>query len=1532
MILRTTFCLVGLFSLTTFLSGQVSDLIISEYGEGSSGNNKYIEIYNGTGSTVNLSDYQLWRVSNGGPWPEFTYDFSASTLANGTTIVIANNSSDVPGADEYSGFCSWNGDDAVGLAKDISGNFTLIDAVGEDGSDPGSGWDVAGVSNGTVNHTLARKATVCSPNTDWDASRGTNASNSEWIVTSYSTGAPSSMGNHTDNCGGPQLPEIQLEYPTGTDISCGTETIDFGTTNPSVPVQDVLTIANDGSADLTINSLPISGSGASAYTLVNPPSTPITIPAAGTQDITIQFNPPMVSTYDATLTINNDDADEGSCTIDFTGVGSNAIPIPDNGCGSMNYATSTFNYSGSGGTIDDINVGVSISHAWRNDLVIEIISPEGTIVELLDGATGGNALNLEVLFDEDSGNNLSTNDHTVDMAYDETVISAGAGTLSQFDGENPIGVWTIRICDDNSIDVGSLENWEVFITENCIPTTSISSFAPTSGPEGTQVTISGSGFSGNVTGVQFGSAQSTSFTVVNNTTITAEVPANGSGFITLTENTCSQTSANSFSVLAESGCTNFPAGFTGLLISGVYDESAGSCHYVELFNGSASDIDLTGWQLRSDNNASDPNDPPPANYNGGTFDLSGTIPSGGTYMIRGSGTGSPCNSCSSITPDIEFNSLGYNEGGIDRLLLFDGTSFIDLWAEDQASSSGFTYTRVNGASAPSTSYNQNDWSFGGTADCIGFQLPPEDNPPTSSAISDVSGCAISILFTATPGQGGELSFQWKYNDGSSSTWTDITNGTGTITGGSEVVSGATVKALSITGDVNSLDGYQFYCEISEFNGCSNVTNAVQFTYTSPDPYFRSVQSGNWTDASTWEMSPNGFSGWTTACDFPSASNSDQVNILYGHTITVLSDPDGDPNIEIDNLTIDLGGTLDVQRTAEVSILDGTGVDLTVYGTLIDRGTSGAGLNVFNGTWILGASGTIRKTGRSSTANYRDKYDGGISNIPATANWFNEYDGSDPSVSVVAVGMFYPNLHLISSSGFYDAGSFSGAFTGGANGGFLTIKGNLEVGTSGGGTVKMYYNNMFASSPMVISGDLIIGAGSELTNESYDGSNSCASNRGDGTGFELRGNATINGTLTVKDYNSSDAECANHKRILRFAGSSNQTISGTGSINVLNTEMNNSNGVNLSGIDLEITNSLEFFNGLIQTTNSKIQIENNNPNAILGSNNSRYIDGTLQWGNLVAGNLLTGTNYTFPIGQSGSVGSAPFTISFTSTPPLYLTGFFDSADAVSTDPPIEEICPEGSPLFEYTYDCATGGWTIDPDPGSGDVFTYTITLTDNNVCNGTFYKVIKDGIITEGCPNGQEEQFTSFSTFNLLSGNQQTLPVELLFFDAIPNNNEVFLSWKTASEQNNDFFLLERSKDGRDFEAIAQINGAGTSTLPQNYSYVDEKPFKGVNYYRLRQVDFDGKFEFSNIKSVQIDSRGSSNWKLAPSPTEGSLNILFEDAVPTSGEIIIYDILGHLVHQEIIAEGRELINLSLHHLPSGTYFLRYDGKTERFLKQ
>ncbi len=161
----------------------MSDLIISEYIEGSD-DNKAIEIYNGTGDIIDLSGYELWTITDGGNWAEDTLILNGNLAYNDVYILSMTNADSViqTVSDSISAFINWDGNDAVGLAKIQSDTIILIDVIGTDGSDPGTGWDVAGVNNATKGHTLVRVQDIIKGNTDWSSSAGTNSTDSEWIV------------------------------------------------------------------------------------------------------------------------------------------------------------------------------------------------------------------------------------------------------------------------------------------------------------------------------------------------------------------------------------------------------------------------------------------------------------------------------------------------------------------------------------------------------------------------------------------------------------------------------------------------------------------------------------------------------------------------------------------------------------------------------------------------------------------------------------------------------------------------------------------------------------------------------------------------------------------------------------------------------------------------------------------------------------------------------------------------------------------------------------------------------------------------------------------------------------------------------------------------------------------------------------------------------------------------------------------------------------------------------------------------------
>ena len=133
-------------------------------------------------------------------------------------------------------------------------------------------------------------------------------------------------------------------------------------------------------------------------------------------------------------------------------------------------------------------------------------------------------------------------------------------------------------------------------------------------------------------------------------------------------------------------------------------------------------------------------------------------------------------------------------------------------------------------------------------------------------------------------------------------------------------------------------------------------------------------------------------------------------------------------------------------------------------------------------------------------------------------------------------------------------------------------------------------------------------------------------------------------------------------------------------------------------------------------------------------------------------------------------------------------------------------------------------------------------------------------------NFQNNDYFTIGSTNLAT---TPLPVELVSFDGAYENPVVTLTWQTASELNNDYFTLERSASGTQFETLAKISGAGTSSQAHSYSYIDASPFPKVTYYRLKQTDYDGASEYSKIIRVETLQEKERKMSVYPNPNAGS---------------------------------------------------------------
>ncbi|HYE79821.1 MAG TPA: T9SS type A sorting domain-containing protein, partial [bacterium] len=165
-----------------------------------------------------------------------------------------------------------------------------------------------------------------------------------------------------------------------------------------------------------------------------------------------------------------------------------------------------------------------------------------------------------------------------------------------------------------------------------------------------------------------------------------------------------------------------------------------------------------------------------------------------------------------------------------------------------------------------------------------------------------------------------------------------------------------------------------------------------------------------------------------------------------------------------------------------------------------------------------------------------------------------------------------------------------------------------------------------------------------------------------------------------------------------------------------------------------------------------------------------------------------------------------------------------------------------------------------------------------------------------------------------------LPVELAAFSAryAPEQASVWLHWLTASEENNDRFEIQRSPDGRTFHTLARVAGHGTTLTPHEYRWSDTRPLPGLSYYRLRQVDADGKAAFSEV--ITATAAAEPTAQVWPSEISGHYHVRVAQPTDAAALLQVFSPLGRLVRSASLRT-TDPQELSLQDLPAGTYTLR-----------
>jgi len=417
--------------------------------------------------------------------------------------------------------------------------------------------------------------------------------------------------------------------------------------------------------------------------------------------------------------------------------------------------------------------------------------------------------------------------------------------------------------------------------------------------------------------------------------------------------------------------------------------------------------------------------------------------------------------------------------------------------------------------------------------------------------------------------------------------------------------------------------------------------------------------------------------------------------------------------------------------------------------------------------------------------------------------------------------------------------------------------------------------------------------------------------------------STSGTLNLSGNFINNGSFIHNNGRVSFAGATSTSVTGTANgtstHNFYDVTINKSGTATITvpaGITNQINNSMTLTNGIV---NQNGTLNFLNGSSVSGANNTSYVNGQV---------VKYGTQaFTFPVGASNFY--RPISI---------------SAPAVNTDNfSAQYFLSDPSPSYTHTSKDASIDhvgraeyWILNRTGGSSNV---SVTLSWNTTSSGVSnlpdllvarwdagtskWKDHGNGGTTGNTTAGTiitNALVTSFSPFTLASSSSNNiLPIELLDFTAVLNDEIVHLNWSTATEINNNYFTVEKTKDGINFEFVAKVPGAGKSTTRKEYFIQDEQPYHGISYYRLKQTDVDGKFKYSKLVAVDFlnDEYGI---RIYPNPTNAIITIdLLEQLSPQSTLVSLTNVYGQQISlNQIISKNQ--IKADLSSLPSGIYFI------------
>ncbi|HAA17821.1 MAG TPA: hypothetical protein DCP28_03245 [Cytophagales bacterium] len=709
----------------------------------------------------------------------------------------------------------------------------------------------------------------------------------------------------------------------------------------------------------------------------------------------------------------------------------------------------------------------------------------------------------------------------------------------------------------------------------------------------------------------------------------------------------------------------------------------------------------------------------------------------------------------------------------------------------------------------------------------------------------------------------------------------------------------------------NMQGANFENDDQNTPGFESTSGNIQWFYNNPLYTWTGANGDNdfFNDANWSAISPTG-SG-------PNSSNT----VIIPNIFPASNYPQVTADVTVANLTIDMGAQLTVDETRTLTL----NLDLNNTGGLNLNGILEVNRRIVNGGLIIpGPNSTVR-------VNFSEdiEFQGGstFQNLVFIAD--------APGRALTTTGPIAVNGNFTITNGRFSIGEASHT---------ITVGGDFTVDETNGGAFEDNLGTVIlnGTGAQTISNS----AGSDLQFNSLQLSG--------GSAKIFSQNATINGDVTVDDAGTSlqlgsttltlngDITFTNGSlnagtSTVQFTGNSNQRIIASGStteVTFNNLTVNNTasgdSDVQLS-VDVEVGGTANFVNGVVSSSAS-------NPIVFLDGATVSY-NGAGDSG-APGGGGITPNGASYVSGPVIKVGDDPFNFPTGDGSVFARIGISNIGSALATDTYTAQYSVGRSPDWAFTGEVSevnprpsgTEYWDVER-VGTGqpqvtlywedesfssisDIAHLTVMHFTGGVWvdeGGTAAGELEGGYITSA------NQFTSFSPETLGTTNEATgLPVELAAFAGESSEYGVSLTWETASETNNAYFEILHSTDGVNFEAIGTVDGYGTTLVAQEYAFDHTQAWKGINYYQLKQVDYNGTEEIVGTLSVNHAFGQGLFVSMYPNPVRNQL-VLDGPDLEAGTRVVLYNLRGELVKGITLdAGGRQALDLT--DVESGLYQL------------